>query len=175
MNPELLHKSKVLNPEYEKDTGVILNSIFEILNENALLTLSTVEGDQPHSISAFFVFDDSLNLYIWTDRDASHTRHFKINPKVSVNIADTSQEWGSLLKGLQMRCVVEPVSGTELMKAGALYMKRFPNVSKYVKKASDFVSGELESILFRLKLEKVKVLDEKKFGKEGFRVILVRK
>ncbi len=150
----------------------IIQSIVKILKENKILTLSTVEKNQAYSCSAYYVFDKDLNLYIWTDKNSLHSKHMEKNAKVSINIADSSQKWGSLLKGLQIKARAEIVSGKELVKVGSLYIKRFPKVSKYVKKIKDFVSGKLESNLYKFKITKIKVLDEKTFGKEEYKEII---
>lgn len=149
----------------------IIESVIKILKENKVLTLSTSEKNQPHSCSAYYIFDKNLNLYIWTDKYSLHSKHLKKNPKVSINIADSSQKWGSPLKGLQIQGKAKKVSNKELIKVGSLYIKRYPKVSKYVKKIKDFVSGKLESDLYKIKIKKVKVLDEKKFGKEEYKEI----
>ena len=65
------------------------------------------------------------------------------------------------------------VSGTELIKAGTLYIKRFPKVFAYIKKISDFVSDEFKSVIYKLEINRVKLLDEKSFGKEEFIEILI--
>ncbi len=174
MNSKISKRIQLVFPENE-DKEEVLESIFKMLKENKVLTLSTVEGDKPYSSSAYYVFDDVFNLYIWTDKDSHHSKLIRKNSKVSVNIADSSQKWGSLLKGLQICANAKTVSGKELMRVGRLYIKRFPNVTKYVKKIKDFVSGELESVLFKLEINSVKVLDEERFGKDEFREILVKR
>lgn len=152
----------------------IIKSVVKILKENKLLTLSTVEKNQPHSCSAYYVFDKKLNLYIWTEKNSLHSKHIKKNQKVSINIANSSQKWGSLLKGLQIKAEGKSVSGKEIIKAGSLYIKRFPKVSKYIKKIKDFISGKLESDLYKFKITKIKVLDEKTFGKEEYKELIFK-
>jgi len=171
MNLKLLNNIQTIPSSFDKDKKNILESIFKILEENTLLTLSTSEKWQSHSCSVYYVFDEELNLYIWTEKNSLHVKHMKKNPKVAINIVDTSQKWGSMLKGLQISGEAKTISGKELVKVSALYIKRFPKVTKYIKKIKDFIFGELESELYKFKIKMIKVLDEERFGKEEYRKI----
>ncbi len=162
-------------PKHKNKKEIILKSIFKILKENKLLTLSTTNKSQPYSCSLYYVFDKQLNLYIWTDKDSTHSENIKNNSKIAINIADTSQKWGSKLKGLQIQGTANIISTKELPNIARLYIKRFPKVSKYIKKIKDFVSGKLESQIYKFKINKIKLLDEKTFGKEEFIEILIKK
>lgn len=158
-----------------KKNDVIKESIKSILKKNYLLTLSTSYDNSPHSCTAFYVFDEDLNLYIWTGKNTDHSIHLEKNNKVSINIVDTSQKWGALLKGLQIKGTSNIIPDKDLDKVGKLYMDRYPNVSKFVKKPSDFHLEELESHLHQITPETIKVLDEKKFGKENHKKLSLKK
>ena len=173
MSFELSENIQVNKSKYENKKEDILKSVFKILEENNLLSLSTIRGIQPYSSSAYYSFDKYLNLYIWTEKNTRHSDNIEKNNKIAVNVADSSQKWGSLLKGLQMHGEAKIVSGTELIKAGTLYIKRFPKVFAYIKKISDFVSDEFKSVIYKLEINRVKLLDEKSFGKEEFIEILI--
>ena len=167
-------KQILVDEKYKAEKKEITHSIFSILRDNNLLTLSTIQGNCPYSCSAYYIFDKNMNLYIWTEEKSTHSKNIKINSKVAVNIADTSQKMGANLKGLQMLGRAKIVSGTELIKAGTLYLKRFPNISKYIKEVKDFVSDEFESAIYKIEIEKIKVLDEESFGKEGYRFVSIK-
>lgn len=144
------------------------DSIFRILEKNKLLTLPTVEGNKPNSCSAYYIYDKKFNLYIWTEKNSNHSKNIKKNQNISINIADTSQKWGSKLQGIQMDGIAKNVSGLELIKVASLYMKRFPDVTKYVKKAKDFISKEFNSQMYKFEIKTIKLLDEVTFGKEEY-------
>lgn len=157
-----------------KEKEEIRKSIIKILEKNNLLTLSTINKNKPHSCSAYYVFDKELNLYIWTEKKSKHSTNILKNPKVSINIADTSQKWGSNLQGIQMQGIAKETVESELIKAGTLYMKRFPGVLKHVKKAKDFISKEFESVILKFEISKIKLLDEETFGKEEYREVKLK-
>ena len=158
-----------------KENNEIRASIKAILEENYLLTLSTSEDNSPHSCTAFYVYDENFNLYIWTDKNSMHSKNIEKNNKVSINIVDTSQKWGTLLKGLQIKGTSNIIQDKDLNKVGKLYIDRYPNVSKFVKKPSDFHMEELESHLYQITPKTIKVLDEKKFGKEKHKELSLKK
>ena len=166
-----------IESEYNAKTDInyIYNSIKSILSYNHLLTLSTFDykNKQPCSSTAYFVFDNKLNIYIWTSPKTLHAKNIIEDDKVALNIFDSKQEWGSLLQGLQIIGSAKIISKIDIIKAATLYVKRFPKVSKYIKKLSDFDSFKFEDKLFKITPHKIKVLDEKTFGNEEFREILL--
>ena len=159
----------------KKDRKKILKSIINILKNNKLLTLSTVNKNQPCSNTAYYVFDDKLNLYVWGEKDTLKYKNIKLNNKVAVNVFDSSQKWGSLLQGIQALGNAYAVNNKELVKVGLLYIKRFPKVIKFVKTPRDFHNKMFNSQVYKIELNKIKVLDEKTFGKEEFRELIIKR
>lgn len=159
----------------EKEKEQIMMSIKHILEQNMLLTLSTFDKklNQPCSSTAYYVFDKEFNLYFWSSPDTIHSKNIKQNPKVAVNIFDSKQKWGTFLKGVQMFGKCRPVNNKELLLGGSLYLKRFPKVMQFVKKIFDFNSKELETKMYKIEINKIKVFDEELFGKEEFREIII--
>ncbi len=149
----------------------ISKSIKNILNKNKLLTLSTSYNKQPYSNTAYYTFDKNFNLYIWSEKNTNHEKNISKNNKVSVNIFDSSQPWGTLLQGIQATGTATPIKNGELIKIGTLYVKRFPASIKLIKEVKGFHNKIFESRLYRIKLNRIKIFDEKTLGKGGFREI----
>ena len=148
-----------------------LESIKKILEKNKLLTLSTFDKNIPHSNTAFYTFDNKFNLYIWSEEGTAHGKNMLKNKKVAVNIFDSSQKWGSLLQGIQVRGVAKQIRNIGMVKVGLLYLKRFPAAIKIVKNPARFHDKIFESKLYKIELREIKVFDEKNFGKGGFREV----
>ena len=158
-----------------KEAEKISNSIRDILRKNHLLTLSTSKKGEPYSNTAFYTYDENMNLYIWSEEGTKHSENLKKNGKVSVNIFNSNQKWGSLLRGLQANGIARQVNKKELIIAGILYIKRFPKSLKLVKNPKRFHDKIFESKLYKITLHEIKVFDEKTFGKGGSRKISLRK
>lgn len=153
----------------------IIKSILNILRNNKLFTLSTLDDKQPYSNTAFYVYDSNFNLYYWSDKDAIHSKNISKNKKVAINIFNSNQKFGSDLEGLQALGIAFKVNKKELLKAGFLYIKRYPGVIKYIKKITDFHNPKFESYIYKIELSKIKLFNEKLFGKEGFREIIIKR
>lgn len=149
----------------------MLELIKEMLEKNYLLTLSTSSKNMPHSNTAFYAFDKDCNIYIWSEESTTHSKNLSKNKKVAITIFDSGQKWGDLLAGLQATGTAAPLHGKEAIKAGILYIKRFPTSLKLVKNPSGFHDKLFESKLYRIKMNKIKIFNEKKFGKGGVRAI----
>lgn len=160
-----------------KEKDKILESFYEIIKSNNLLALSTIneKEKQPNVCSAYYVMDNEFNLYIWTDPNSRHSKNISKNSKVAVNIYNSHQEWGSLLKGLQISGMSKPITGKESLFAGSIYLKKYLKVSKFIKTLKDFNSKKLESQLYKITINKIKVLDEEKFGKENYKELIVKR
>lgn len=161
------------NPTSEKEQ--IIKSAMTILTSNYLLSLGTFnqKEKQPCMSFAYYAFDKNLNLYIWTDPKARHSLNISKNPLVAVNIANTTQEWGSLLQGVQIAGTAKILSGKDALFAGALYLKRYSKASKFIKKLSDFSAKKYQSRLYKIEISWMKILDEKAFGKEEYKELSV--
>jgi len=149
----------------------IRKSILSILKENKLLTLSTFDSKnkQPCACSAYYVYDNDLNLYIWTGPGTKHAKNISKNSKVAINIANTKQKWGSMLRGLQINGKARRLNTSEILTPARLYLKRYPKSSKLIKKFTDFHLPKLESKMYKIEISKIKVFDEKTFGKGEYK------
>ena len=161
--------------KYEKDKGKILKSIFDLLNKNKLLTLSTSYKNKPYSNTCYYAYDKEFNLYFWSEKNALHSKNILRNKKIAVNIFNSNQKWGSNLQGIQGLGKAFVVNNKELIKGGFLYIKRYPKVLKFVKNLKDFHSNKFASRIYKIELEKIKLFDERTFGKDEFREIIIKK
>jgi uncharacterized protein YhbP (UPF0306 family) len=116
-----------------------------------------------------------MNLYLWSEQGTLHTENIRKNRKVAVNIFDSRQKWGSLLRGLQAFGTAKTISNKELVLAGILYIKRFPGSLKMVKHPKRFHDKLFESKIYKIQLDEIKVLDERVFGKGGSRRIFLKR
>lgn len=169
----ILYK-KGIKIETDVDLDKSLKSINVILEKNKLLTMSTINEDNlPHVNCAYYVYDDEFNLYIWTEVTSKHCKNIEKSSDVAISIADSNQKWGSKLQGLQINAKAYPVSVFKMLKPANLYIQRFSLVTKFVSKPSDF--AKFDSKIYKLEMQKIKILDEKTFGKEEFKEIEIKR
>ncbi len=74
------------------DPDRVENSIREIVESNRLLSMSTMD-EEPHINTAFYTFDQELNLYILTPPDTEHGDNLEESSSIAVDIHDSHQEW----------------------------------------------------------------------------------
>ncbi len=153
-----------------------LDSVYSILKSNRLLSLGTIgiKVNSPHLCSAYYVYDEEFNLYIWTDTNSVHCKDIEKNNLVAINIADTSQKWGSNLRGLQIRGRAYPLSLLQMLKPAKLYMTRFPLVKKFIKNPKEF-NTKFDSKLYKIEIEWIKLFDEAKFRKEVWKELAIKR
>ena len=93
------------------------------------MTLATTDlQGNPHAAPVYFVHDEEMRLYFYSDENSLHCHHIAENPKAAVAIYPEYQGWRDI-KGLQLRGQVHPVQSTpEWDNAWALYQRKFPFV-----------------------------------------------
>ncbi len=160
------------NPAEEEK---IIQAVQKILEKNTLLTLATMKDLCPYVNTAYYVADDAWNLYIWTGKKSRHCKNMRKNAHVAVNVFDSKQKWGSLLQGLQMSGKARVVNTKELVHAGIQYMERFPRVVTMVESPKKFHAKVFESVMYKIQITKIKVFDERTFGKEEWREVEIKR
>jgi len=149
----------------------IIKSVESILSKNKLMSLSTSSNNLLCICTLFFAYDKDFNLYFWSEKTTIHSLNIQKNKKVAVSIADSSQSFGSILEGLKIYGKAELIENKDLLKGGALYIKRFSKVKAWIAKVSD-LNSKFNSRMDKVKPKKIIVLDEKKFGKEEYKELM---
>jgi uncharacterized protein YhbP (UPF0306 family) len=93
------------------------------------MTLSTsdLQGN-PHAAPVYFVHDEGMQLYFFSDEDSQHSQHIAQNPKAAAAIYPECQGWRDI-RGLQLRGEVRLVESTdEWDSAWKKYQQKFPFV-----------------------------------------------
>lgn len=155
---------------HQKYTDVEINaSISEILNENRLLSMATVSEHGGWINTAFYCFNKNMQFFFLTEVGSQHSKNLGENATIALTIFDSHQEWGpGKLKGLQIFGNCEKAQGISLIEGVALYIERYPGVSKWMLKPDDLLKGLSGSWVYIIKPQKVKILDEKRFGEENY-------
>jgi uncharacterized protein YhbP (UPF0306 family) len=139
-------------------------SVEEILEEVELCSMATCSAEKPHAATMWFVFDGSSTLYVLTDPATRHCCQIEENSSVSLTVYSTEQKFSDRKRGLQLHGNAERIPDPESDEALELYSRKFPGATEFAESASDV--EELESSFYRIDLDRVKVFDEPRFGRE---------
>lgn len=77
------------------------DTVLSFLKEHRLMSVATY-GEFPWIASVFYAYDENLNLYFLSAPNTLHCQQIANNPKVAVNIVDSSQPVEGLKRGLQL-------------------------------------------------------------------------
>ncbi len=101
----------------------------DLLEISALTLATTGQGGEPHAASLYFVADQALNLYFFSDPDSQHGQDIAVNPQSAITIYPECQGWQDI-RGLQMRGKVYLVQpGSDWEAAWEAYQTKFPFVT----------------------------------------------
>ena len=133
--------------------------ILDMLASHSILTLATNREDGwPQATTVGYV-NDGLLIYVMTFPLAQKVRNIERDPRVSLTIDSTEEDWGKI-KGLSMAAMAEMVNGTEETEhVTQLMLEKFPQIREMPEPAPEDVT------ILRLTPKVISMLDyEKGFG-----------
>jgi uncharacterized protein len=143
-------------------------SIRSILEANELMGMATVRGSDAYANTAYFAFNDRLDVFVLSEPTTQHSQNLSQNPSLAIAIFDSHQPWTSDKRGLQLFGTCEIASGPTLAEAVACYLKRFVGLKQWVTSPNDIVRGAINSKFYVMHVKSLKLFDEPRFGKEKF-------
>ena len=107
----------------------------ETLLTNGLLSVSTMtlattgKNGETHAAPVYFVTDEDIRLYFFSDPESQHGKDIAYRPAAAVAFYPECYSWEDI-RGVQMRGDVHLVErGPEWERAWKLYQSKFPFVS----------------------------------------------
>ncbi|MGH9366082.1 MAG: pyridoxamine 5'-phosphate oxidase family protein [Thermoanaerobaculia bacterium] len=153
----------------------VRRSVLRILRGNVLCSIATVTRDgRAHANTAYFACSDELELYFLSHPGALHCRNLSSNPSMAITVFDSSQRWGGLDRGLQLFGRCREARGPWLRRAERVYQRRFPSYPRW-RAALGREDSSTALRLFRFLPSRLKVLDEREFGRAIFVEALVER
>lgn len=150
------------------DDGLLNEVIGEILNDNTLMAMATAQGTESYINTAYFAANEHLDLFFLSSPQKQHSLNVAANPAVAVSIYDSHQDWDKRKKGLQLFGTCELAKGKAFLQGGALYMQRFSGLKKWVQHVDDLLKNIIESKLYVVHVQNLKVFHEDKLGEDIF-------
>ena len=146
----------------------LCRSIEDIIRESNLGAMSSVKGNEAHVNTAYFVCSRTLDLYFLSQARDQHSQNIKDNPSVAVAFWKTPDTWSENLQGVQIfgTCTQLPL-GPKAVHAMSLFVTRFPAFRTIVGRPGEFAEG-ITSRMYRVKPERLRLLDEPSFGRRNY-------
>lgn len=100
--------------------------IISFIHQHHIFTLATAAGNQPYACTCFYVFIDSLNLFVFTsDEGTRHVAEMKAQKRVAGTVALETNIIGRI-RGIQFTGDSFLLEGDRYAQAKRAYLKRFP-------------------------------------------------
>ncbi|NOY15254.1 MAG: pyridoxamine 5'-phosphate oxidase family protein [bacterium] len=147
-------------------------ALLDYLGSQRLMSVATY-GKNPWIATVYYVVDDGLNFYFFSDPKTQHGQDIAQNDKVVCSIADSSQKVTDKKVGVQLwgRCrVVE-----SLEKIKWLFRKwheNNPGVESFLN-LENMKKGAIKAKAYRVVPKKIKFFNEKLYGPEGQKIFVL--
>lgn len=129
--------------------------ILEFLKKHKLMSVGTY-NKLPWSASVYYLFDDDFNLYFVSGKKTIHAINIEKNSKVSVTIADSSQNPKGKKIGFQARGKAVKVSSVKELHQ---IIKSW-NKNGFVPLTYKLLTKAWNARFYKIKLTDIKLFDE---------------
>jgi len=147
----------------------LATSVAEILAATELMAMASVDSvGGGHVNTAYFAFDALLRVYFISDENTQHCLNIARNPAVSGAVWCMPAKWGEGLRGVQLFGRCARATGETATGGLQLYKGRFPQFAPAPTTEEAYVTGTGKSGLFVIDIQRVKLLDEPRFGRRNF-------
>ncbi|HOW30960.1 MAG TPA: pyridoxamine 5'-phosphate oxidase family protein [Bacteroidales bacterium] len=100
--------------------------IISFINKHHIFTLATSSANSPYTCTCFYVYIESLNLFVFTsDEGTRHVAEMAAQPRVSGAIALETKIIGKI-QGIQFTGISTLLEGELYKKSLKAYLKKFP-------------------------------------------------
>ena len=143
-------------------------SIKQILSSNTLFSMSSINKDNtPWINTAFYSFDENLNLYFLSDPNTIHTKNISDKKTVAVNIFDSHQKPEDEKKGLQLIGECHKINDEkEIFSAIKNYGKKYLSFGNLIKAVNDIAKNKMKARFYKIEINYISIFDEEFFGEE---------
>lgn len=150
----------------DKPEAQVRKSIFAILEKTKLLSMATIKNAESWINTAYFAYSEDLELFIITNPSTVHGINLQNNPSVSVTVFDSHQTPGPGKQGLQLIGTGERVTDkAEELNGLKLWHDRVLGTEGFDEFEKEYLA-KFKSKIHKLKVNHVKIFDEKTFGNE---------
>ncbi|MCD6366521.1 MAG: pyridoxamine 5'-phosphate oxidase family protein [Bacteroidales bacterium] len=100
--------------------------IYKFIKKHHVLTLATVQANEPYPAHCFYAFDaENKRVICSSDFDTRHAKEAIENNLVAGGIVLETKTVGKI-QGLQFQGIMTPLTGEDLKIGKKIYLKKFP-------------------------------------------------
>jgi len=126
--------------------------------------MATVQNREATINSAHYAYNERLELILFTHPYSEHGKNLAANPSAAAAIWKKPEAWGMNLQGVQLFGSCVRVEDAELDEAIQTYNVHFPAFRHLIHVAEDFERDLTDLRLYRIQVERIKLIDEGRFG-----------
>ena len=138
----------------------------EIFREVEIASICLVRDAEPHIFIAYVAANADLDLYFLSSATTEHGIVAGPAQKAAAALYDSTQEWDTWKRGIQVWGTVTRLHGQTATKARVAYEERFEAYRRW--KEEEGV-GETLGSMYQYSWERMRILSEPAWGEEGFR------
>ena len=153
----------------DQPSSVISSRIEAIAAGTMVLALATADpAGTPHANMAFFALGGDLDLFFVSEPSTQHGRNSSARARASAAIWLPPPEFGEGLRGMQLSGECGAVIGTEAEAAFEAYRGRFPSFGGDPETRAAYLDGTAAASLYRLRVERLRLVDEPHLGRRNY-------
>lgn len=152
----------------EHDAELARESLSQLLRDNGLCSMATVGANCTAHINTCFCAPTSdFRVIVFTVPATRHGENLERNQSVALTLFDSHQEWGGIVYGCQCFGSGRLLHGEDAAQALVAYTARHPRMVEWAPTLAD-LEAKFTSRLYEMRVDRFTLLDEARFGKEGY-------
>lgn len=166
---EVILVSLKINFNHSEYSSEALNSsIVNILNKNILCSIASIRENKSYIHTAYYCYNSQLDLFFISAPETQHIENITDNKSIALAIYDSHQPWDNNKCGMQLFGICKLADGRKLIEGTMLYLKRFTGLRQWIQHPEDFIRGAINSRMYYIKIDWIKLFDEENFGEDNF-------
>ncbi|MBW8805136.1 MAG: pyridoxamine 5'-phosphate oxidase family protein [Catenulisporales bacterium] len=153
----------------DQPTTAISDSVEEIAAGTQVLALATADATgTPHANMAFFALGREFDLFFVSEPSTLHGRNAASRASASAAIWLPPPEFGEGLRGMQLTGECAIARGQDAGAAFEAYQGRFPSFGTDPAVRAAFLDGTAAANLYRLRVTRLRLVDEPNLGRRNY-------
>ncbi|NUR25901.1 MAG: hypothetical protein HOV83_08655 [Catenulispora sp.] len=156
--------------------SAIGDSVEAIAAGTSVLALATADAEgEPHANMAFFALGPEFDLFFVSEPSTAHGRNTELRAVASAAIWLPPPEFGEGLRGMQVTGECGIARAADAAAAFEAYQGRFPTFGTDPAVRQSYLDGSAAASLYRLRVARLRLVDEPNLGRRNYLELTVRR